>query len=103
MVTNAGTIVYTKQADLPDYGSVWFNKNSIANIISMSEAERRGHKITFTPGCLTLTNDTNGHKTVFKITSANLSAFEIPIDGVYVCPKFWGKSTIVYTVANPAG
>jgi hypothetical protein len=26
MVTDAGTIVYTKQADLPDYGTVWFNK-----------------------------------------------------------------------------
>jgi hypothetical protein len=80
MVTNAGTIVYTKQADLPHYGTVWFNGNSIANIISMSEAERKGHKISFTPGCITLTNATNGRKTDFKITLAGLCAFEISID-----------------------
>jgi hypothetical protein len=81
MVTNAGTIVYTKQADLPDYGTVWFNENSIANIISMSEAERKGHKISFTSGCITLTNATNSRKTDFKITAAGLYAFEILIDG----------------------
>jgi hypothetical protein len=47
----------------------------------MSEAERKGHKISFTPGCITLTNATNGHKTDFKITPVGLYAFEIPIDG----------------------
>jgi hypothetical protein len=56
MMTNGGTIVYNQQADLPNYGTVWFNPKSIANIISMSEAERRGHKVTYSPGYFTLTN-----------------------------------------------
>jgi hypothetical protein len=41
MLTNGGTIIYSQQGELPDYGTVWFNKNAIANIISMSEAERK--------------------------------------------------------------
>jgi hypothetical protein len=81
MITIAGAIVYTQQADLPDYRTLWFNKNSIVSIISMSEAERRGHKIFFSPGCLTLTNVNNGNKTDFRITPAGLYAFKIPSEG----------------------
>jgi hypothetical protein len=60
MLTNGGTILYTQQADLPNYGVVWFNKDSIANIISMSEAERKGHSISYSPGCLKLINAEDG-------------------------------------------
>jgi hypothetical protein len=81
MVTNGGEIIYKQQADLPDYGTVWFNENSIANIISMSEAERKGHKISYSPGCLTLTNAKNGHTTDFRITSSGLYAYNIPLKG----------------------
>jgi hypothetical protein len=45
MMTNGSTILYTNQTYPPRYGTVWFNENSITNIISMSEAERKGHKI----------------------------------------------------------
>jgi hypothetical protein len=31
MTTNGGTIVYNQQADLLNYGIVWYNPNSIAN------------------------------------------------------------------------
>jgi hypothetical protein len=54
MSTNGGAIIYTQQFDLPQYGVVWFNEDSIANIISMSKAERRGYTILFSPGCLRL-------------------------------------------------
>jgi hypothetical protein len=82
MMTNGGTILYTQQADLPGYGTVWFNENSIANIISMLEAERKGHKKFYSPGCLSLTNVESGCKTDFKITTAGLYASKIPIEGV---------------------
>jgi hypothetical protein len=81
MSTNGGTITYTQQADLPNYDVVWFNEESIANIISMSEAEHRGHIISYLPGCLTLTNTENGFMMDFRMTQAGLYAFEVPIDG----------------------
>jgi hypothetical protein len=56
MTSNDGKIIYNQQADFPNHGVVWFNPNSIANVISMSEAERRGLEITYSPGCLKLTN-----------------------------------------------
>jgi hypothetical protein len=48
----------------------------------MLEAERKGHKKFYSPGCLSLTNVESGCKTDFKITTAGLYAFKIPIEGV---------------------
>jgi hypothetical protein len=81
MSTNGGEIVYRQLADLPNFGTVWFNENAIANIISMSEAERKGHSISYSPGCLTLTNPKNGHHTEFRITPSGLYAYKNPIGG----------------------
>jgi uncharacterized short protein YbdD (DUF466 family) len=81
MSTNGGTIVNTQQADLPNYGVVWFNEESIANIISMSEAERRGHTISYSPGCLKLTNQQKGLDMDFCMTPAGLYAFKVPLEG----------------------
>jgi hypothetical protein len=79
--TNGGEIIYRQIADLSNYGTVWFNENSIENIISMSEAEQKGHKISYSPGCLTLTNAKNGHNSEFQITPSGLYAYTVPLNG----------------------
>jgi hypothetical protein len=48
----------------------------------MSEAERKGHNISYSPECLPLTNVESGCNTDFKITTDGLYAFKIPIEGV---------------------
>jgi hypothetical protein len=80
MSMHGGTITYTQQADLPNYGVVWFNEESIANIISMSKAERRGHSMSYLPGCLKLTNIENGLMMDLRMTQAVFYAFEVPIN-----------------------
>jgi hypothetical protein len=78
MLTNAGMIIYSQQADLPNYGIVWFNQNSIANIFSMSEAERRGHMISYSPGCLKITNKENTSTMNFKMSPSGLCVNRAP-------------------------
>jgi hypothetical protein len=81
MSTNGGTIFYTQQAGLPKYGVVWFNEESIANFISMSKVEQRGHTISNSPECLKLTNQQKGLDINFCMTPAGLYAFEVPLEG----------------------
>ena len=81
MLTNGGTIIYSQQGELPDYGTVWFNENAIANIISMSEAERKGHTISYSPGCLRITNSETKRTSDFRITKEGLYAYMVPEKG----------------------
>jgi hypothetical protein len=46
ILTNGGPTIHNRIADLLGYGSVWFNADGIANIVSMSEAEAKGHQIS---------------------------------------------------------
>jgi hypothetical protein len=41
MKTNGGVIIHTQVGELRNYGIVWYNADSIANIISMSKAEKK--------------------------------------------------------------
>ena len=82
MITNGGSITYTQQGDLEGYGAVWFNDKAIANIISMSEAERKGHKITYSPGCLKIINVMTKKETAFIVTKEGLYAHRVPINGI---------------------
>ncbi len=82
MLTNAGTIIYNQQSDLPNYGTVWFNQNSIANIISMSKAQRRGHMISFSPGCLKLNNKESTFTMSFKMSPSGLYVYKAPDLGI---------------------
>ena len=45
MQTNAGTRICDLQATVPGLGTVWFNKNAIANIFSFGQLE--GHQIFY--------------------------------------------------------
>jgi hypothetical protein len=78
MLTNAGTIIYNHQANLPNYGIVWFNQHSIANLISMPEAEHRGNVISYSPGCLKLTDKDNTSTMRFKMNPSGLYVFKAP-------------------------
>jgi hypothetical protein len=72
MTTNGGTIIYYQLADLPSYEMVWYNANSIANIISMSEAGQREHQISYSPGCFKLTNEETKLDMVFNMNQSGL-------------------------------
>jgi hypothetical protein len=72
MFSNGGEIVYKQHGKLKNYGTVWFNKDAIANIISMSEAERKGHIISYTVGCLKLPNPSSRKVTSFHLTQDGL-------------------------------
>jgi hypothetical protein len=80
--TNGGTITYNQQADLPNYVIVWFNSKPIANIISMLEAERRGHKVTYSPGRFKLTNEQKTLEMTFYMNQAGLYAYMVPPSGL---------------------
>jgi hypothetical protein len=82
MTTNGGTIIYNQQADLPNYGTVWFNPKSIANIISMSEAESRGHEGTYSSGCFKLVNKQGTLQMNFHMNQAGLYAHVVPPIGL---------------------
>jgi hypothetical protein len=82
MTTNGGIIIYNQQADLPNYGTVWFNSKLIANIISMSEAERRGHEVTYSSGCFKLVNKQETLQTTFHMNHAGLYVHVVPPIGL---------------------
>jgi hypothetical protein len=72
MRTNGGVVVYTQIGELRNYGSVWYNANSIGIIISMSKAERKGHMVSCSQRCLHLTNPKTKKSTTFKMTPEGL-------------------------------
>jgi hypothetical protein len=82
MTTNGGTIVYNQQADLLNYGTVWYNLNLIANIISISEAEHRGYQISYSPGCFKLTSKQSALEMVVNMNQAGLHAYVVPSAGL---------------------
>jgi hypothetical protein len=43
--TNAGTRITKKIADEPGYGTVWYDKTTIANIFGLSELKKK-HRVT---------------------------------------------------------
>ena len=46
LATNAGTIKSNQIADVPGFGTVWYDKNAIANIFGLSELKKK-FRITF--------------------------------------------------------
>jgi hypothetical protein len=78
MFSNGGMIISKQRGKLKNYGTVWFNEDAIANIILMSEAERKGHIISYTVGCLKLQNPSSGKVTSFHLTPGGLYAFRVP-------------------------
>ena len=46
MATNAGTRLTNQQANVPGFGTVWYNEGAITNIFSFTELVEK-HRITF--------------------------------------------------------
>jgi hypothetical protein len=46
LATNAGTRTTKKIADVPGYGTVWYDKTAIANIFGLSELKKK-HRVTY--------------------------------------------------------
>jgi hypothetical protein len=82
MTINGGTIIYNQQADLPYCGTVWFNPRSIASIISMLEAEHRGHEVTYSSGCFKLVNKQGTLQMNFHMNQAGLYPHVVPPFGL---------------------
>jgi hypothetical protein len=82
MATNGGTIIYNQHTDLPIYGTVWINLKLIANIISMSEAELRGHEVMYSSRCFKLVNKQGTLQMIFHMNQAGLYAHVVPPIGI---------------------
>jgi hypothetical protein len=46
LATNAGTRTTKKIADVPGYGTVWYDKATIANIFGLSKLKKK-HRVTY--------------------------------------------------------
>ena len=43
LITNGGTLLSNMKGDGINFGSVWYNENSLANILSLSEVRKKCH------------------------------------------------------------
>jgi hypothetical protein len=75
-------IVYNKIADCPEYGAVWFNSSGIANVVTMAEAESRGHLISDVSNCCKVAYSTTLCTTAFSGTTKSLFAHNLPIQRI---------------------
>ena len=47
MATNAGTQTTTQIADVPGYGTVWYDQRAIANIFGLKDMKDKGYEVTY--------------------------------------------------------
>jgi hypothetical protein len=63
---NGGQIKYDHTGVLPGYGTVWYNPNGIANILSLGRVEDKGHLVEYSKGQFTVTNKRSKNVTIFQ-------------------------------------
>lgn len=75
---NAGTVVVRQKGDLPGYGPVWYHENAIANILSLSNLQRR-YRVTFDSkaGNQFVVHRDDGSIRVFKSTGQGLYTSQV--------------------------
>ena len=77
--TNGGVLKCNHKGTLPGYGEVWYNDKAIANVISMSNAEKKGkYQITY---------DKNVGFTMKNLINGNINVFKKDATGLYITPK----------------
>ena len=77
--TNGGVLICNQQGDVPGYGTVWYHPDAITNIISLSNAVDKGHKVTYDESVgFTLTNAKSGRVNVFRRAPNGL--YSLPLD-----------------------
>jgi len=84
--TNGGSFEVRQRADLPDFGTVWFDSNSITNIFSHAEMSDKYH--------ITYNNHEKGHGDVFKVhTPKKIVFFKRLGNNLYVHKPTQAQST----------
>ena len=78
--TNGGVLKCDQKGELPGYGEVWYDEKAIANVISFSNAEKKGkYQITYNQDVgFTMKNLINGNVNVFKKDETGL--FTTPME-----------------------
>jgi hypothetical protein len=79
LVTNGGTQISTQKGMLPNFGPVWFNPNSIANVLSLAQV-RSVRRVTMdshiSPAFHVHKSDGSGTTTVFSEHPSGLYLFD---------------------------
>jgi len=84
--TNGGSFEVRQRADLPDFGTIWFDPNSITNIFSHAEMSDKYH--------ITYNNREKGHGDIFKVhTPTKIVTFESLGNNLYVHKPTQTQST----------
>ena len=78
MATNAGTRVSNKEADVPGFGTVWYDERAIANIFGFADLVKK-HRITYDSGKEDAFLVHMVDKVIkFKWTPEGLYAYQVP-------------------------
>ena len=84
METNAGTKTLDKKAHIPGYGEVYFDKDAVSNLLSLSELVRRGNRVFYDSSiedCFVVTCENSGKVLRFPVDHRGLYVKEAtPID-----------------------
>ena len=80
---NAGVSTTQQIGDLPGYGTVWYNPNGIANILSLSRVRERGYRVTYDSdnGNRFLVHKDNGTARVFEQSARGLFYMDVKNQG----------------------
>lgn len=75
---NAGVKVVNQIGELAGYGTVWYNPDGIANILSMSRVIEKGHKVQYDSenGNQFVVTKSDGTKRVFRASDTGLYYFD---------------------------
>jgi Reverse transcriptase (RNA-dependent DNA polymerase)/Zinc knuckle len=80
---NAGATKTTLVGELPGYGTVWYNPNGIANIISVARVISRGYKVTYDSQDRNefLLEGPDGSEVIFQQSEQGLFYFDMATTG----------------------
>ncbi len=89
LMTNGGSLTSNQKADVPKFGTVWFNPHAITNIFSTAEMASR-YKITY---------DSSKERASLVHVDGKPVRFEETASGLYVCkPRNNAGITMVTTI-----
>jgi Reverse transcriptase (RNA-dependent DNA polymerase)/Zinc knuckle len=89
---NAGSTKTTLIGDLPGYGTVWYNPEGIANILSVARVVDRGYKVTY--------NSQDGNEFLLKGPDGSEVEFKQSEQGLFYIDMATKGSIFVNTVAD---
>jgi hypothetical protein len=101
---NGGHIKYENTGVLPGYGTVWYNPDGIANILSLGRVENKGHLVEYSKGQFTITNKKSKNVTIFQ-KQGGLFVHRVNIAGGWyrLCANGRGKPGYIYSTSDFKG